>query len=47
MANDRHWLVEGDGPDFVVMCVPPVVTPASAPEPPPMEDPPGGYNGYP
>jgi len=43
MANDRHWLIEGDGPDFVVMCVPPVATPASAPEPPPMEEPPSGY----
>jgi len=45
MANDRHWLVEGDGPDFVVMCVPPVVTPASAPPTPAPVDPPdpGGY----
>ncbi|MFO1399545.1 MAG: hypothetical protein U1F48_21040 [Burkholderiales bacterium] len=46
MANDRHWLVEGDGPDFVVMCVPPAATTTGSPSPaPPVDDPsdPGGY----
>ena len=44
MVNDRHWLAEGDGPDLVVMCVPPVAAvPYQPPETP--EDPPG-YPGY-
>jgi len=47
MANDRHWLIEGDGPDFVVMCVPPVASLAGTPPPAPVPDPPdppsGGY----
>jgi len=55
MVNDRHWLAEGDGPDLVVMCVPPATpaaggtptpTPAPTPAPtpdPPMPDPPDPY----
>jgi hypothetical protein len=49
MVNDRHWLAEGDGPDLVVMCVPPVVSQAAPPDPMPpgMGDPPDpGYGGY-
>jgi hypothetical protein len=51
MANDRHWLIEGDGPDFVVMCVPPAVTALAPPPSPPVPttDPPEtpGYGYYP
>ena len=44
MVNDRHWLAEGDGPDLVVMCVPPVAAvPYQPPETPEMEP---GYPGY-
>jgi hypothetical protein len=48
MVSQQHWIAEGDGDDLVVMCVPPT-TPAVAPTPPPMDDPPGppGYGGYP
>lgn len=51
MVNDRHWLAEGDGPDLVVMCVPPLSPPPSTgpvnPMPPGMGDPPGyGDPGY-
>lgn len=51
MVNDRHWLAEGDGPDLVVMCVPPVAaagTGSSVPsgEPPVDPEPTGpGYGG--
>ena len=42
MVSQQHWIAEGDGPDLVVMCVPPT-TPASprpcSPAPPPMPDP--------
>ena len=34
MESQRHWVAEGDGPDRVVMCVPPN-TAASTPEEPP------------
>ena len=49
MVSQLHWLAEGDGPDLVVMCVPPT---AAAGGPPPMPDPPDppdmpGYGGYP
>ena len=52
MVNDRHWLAEGDGPDLVVMCVPPV-TPAVVPTDPTLPTTPGapmppddpGYGG--
>lgn len=49
MVNDLHWLAEGDGPDLVVMCVPPVPSSPAAPATPdPMGPPmPPGYNGYP
>ncbi len=54
MVNDRHWLAEGDGPDLVVMCVPPLASapvggPISGPMPPSTDDPrdPPGYAGYP
>lgn len=53
MVAQQHWLAEGDGPDLVVMCVPPVTaTPVAPPAPPaPPEDPmppmPPGYGGYP
>jgi len=57
MVSQQHWLAEGDGPDLVVMCVPPVVAaqspptnsnppPAPAPTVPPVPDPPG-YGYYP
>ena len=46
MANDRHWLIEGDGPDFVVMCVPPVPPASAAVAPPPQGDPPEPPGGY-
>jgi hypothetical protein len=47
MVTQLHWLAEGDGPDLVVMCVPPTVA-ASGNPPPPMPDPPDpGYPGYP
>ena len=55
MVSQQHWIAEGDGPDLVVMCVPPT-TPASAPVPPPPPQPdpdpmpppymPPGYGGY-
>jgi hypothetical protein len=44
MVNDRHWLAEGDGPDLVVMCVPPV-TAAAVPYQP--SETPGDTPGYP
>ena len=50
MANDRHWLIEGDGPDFVVMCVPPVPSAAapapSGPPDAPVADSPEPNNPY-
>jgi hypothetical protein len=49
MVSQQHWLAEGDGPDLVVMCVPPVASSSAppAPDPPePMPNPPG-YGGYP
>jgi len=49
MVSQQHWIAEGDGPDLVVMCVPPT-TPASAPAPPEPEPmpmpPPYGPPGY-
>ena len=48
MVAVRQWLAEGDGPNLVVMCVPPSVTAQQSPgDPEPM--PPGGpgYGGYP
>ena len=44
MVSQRNWVAEGDGPDLVVMCVPP--TPAATTSPPPPEPPEPGY-GYP
>lgn len=50
MVSEQHWEAEGDGPDRVVMCVPPSASaaapppPAPDPMPPPPEDP---YPGYP
>jgi hypothetical protein len=46
MVSQQHWLAEGDGPDLVVMCVPPV----AAAQAPPIDalvpaDPPG-YGSY-
>ena len=54
MVSEQHWAAEGDGPDLVVMCVPPPPA-AVAPVPPPTTDPPvmdppmdpPGYGGYP
>jgi len=51
MVSQQHWLAEGDGPDLVVMCVPPT-TPAASPVTPAPPDPmppymPPGYGGYP
>lgn len=55
MVAQQHWLAEGDGPDLVVMCVPPVASasrtapPAPAPmpaDPMPPEFPPGYGGGY-
>jgi hypothetical protein len=37
MVSQRGWVAEGDGPDLVVMCVPPV--PAATGAPPPPEPP--------
>jgi hypothetical protein len=37
MVSQRNWIAEGDGPDLVVMCVPPnpvATTSPSPPEPP-------------
>ncbi|HTQ01855.1 MAG TPA: hypothetical protein VMN56_21230 [Casimicrobiaceae bacterium] len=49
MVSQRHWIAEGDGPDLVVMCVPPTPSPPSsspAPDPdPPMDPMPPGYGG--
>ncbi len=42
MVMERHWLAEGDGPDLVVMCVPPA-PPADAPPEPPEPPPTPGY----
>jgi hypothetical protein len=53
MVSQQHWLAEGDGPDLVVMCVPPTpstVAPTNPPPAPPMppEPPePPGYGPYP
>ncbi|MFO1323749.1 MAG: hypothetical protein U1F15_06765 [Burkholderiales bacterium] len=49
MVNDRHWIAEGDGPDLVVMCVPPLVAAQAPPTPaPPEGDPmPPGNPYYP
>ena len=44
MVSQRNWVAEGDGPDMVVMCVPP--TPAASAPPEPPEPNPPGY-GYP
>ncbi len=49
MVSQQHWLAEGDGPDLVVMCVPPVAAAqASGPlaDSPDFTDPPG-YGSYP
>jgi hypothetical protein len=50
MVTQRNWVAEGDGPDLVVMCVPPNPTATTAPAPPPAPQPPEpmppGY-GYP
>jgi len=56
MVSQRNWIAEGDGPNLVVMCVPP--NPAAAPPNPPNVPPPNppnppdppyppGYGGYP
>lgn len=58
MVSQQHWLAEGDGPDLVVMCVPPTASavvpppPAPAPAPPPPSPSPPPYEpppypGYP
>ena len=46
MVNDRHWLAEGDGPDLVVMCVPPVTTTAVPYQPPEIVGMEPGHPGY-
>ena len=46
MVNDRHWLAEGDGPDLVVMCVPPVTAAAVPYQPPETPGDTPGYPGY-
>jgi hypothetical protein len=46
MVNDRHWLAEGDGPDLVVMCVPPVTAAAVPYQPPEAPEDTPGYPGY-
>ena len=43
MESQKHWIVEGDGPDRVVMCVPPNPTAATSPAPPEPPDPGHGY----
>ena len=44
MVSQRNWIAEGDGPDLVVMCVPPNPTATTAPPtPPPPEMPPNPY----
>ncbi len=43
MVSQKHWLAEGDGPDLVVMCVPPLPA-ASAPAPEPTD--PTPISGY-
>jgi hypothetical protein len=35
MVAQRNWVAEGDGPDLVVMCVPPNPTATTSPAPPP------------
>ena len=43
MVSEQHWIAEGDGPDLVVMCVPPTtqaVAPSGPPNNPPPMDPP-------
>ena len=48
MVSQQHWLAEGDGPDKVVMCVPPVAASVNpAPPAPPIPPEPPGYPGYP
>jgi hypothetical protein len=50
MVSQQHWLAEGDGPDLVVMCVPPAASAAGSPNPSPAPEPPmgpPGYGGYP
>jgi len=44
MVSQRNWIAEGDGPNLVVMCVPPNPTAATTPAPP---EPPGPGYGYP
>lgn len=44
MVSQRSWIAEGDGPNLVVMCVPPNPTATTTPAPPEPKDP--GY-GYP
>ena len=39
MVAQQHWLAEGDGPDLVVMCVPPVMASTTPVNPPPPEPP--------
>jgi hypothetical protein len=48
MVSQRNWIAEGDGPDLVVMCVPPNLAATTLPGPPPepAEPKPPGY-GYP
>jgi len=47
MESQRHWIAEGDGPDRVVMCVPPNPAASTTPVPgtSPGPNPPPGY-GY-
>lgn len=49
MESQRQWIVEGDGPDRVVMCVPPTPPATTAPAPPAPPEPPEppGYPYYP
>lgn len=39
MSNVAHWLIEGDGPDFVVMCVPGTGSDAASSSAPPIDPP--------
>jgi hypothetical protein len=43
MVSQRGWVAEGDGPDLVVMCVPPNPTATTAPPPPEPPEPPNPY----
>ncbi len=46
MESQRRWVIEGDGPERVVMCVPPAVSTVTEPEPGGPQMPPG-YGGSP